>query len=47
MAVALEQLMSDDGLRERLIARGLDRAARFSWEKSVEQTWSVYQGLLI
>jgi glycosyltransferase involved in cell wall biosynthesis len=47
MAVALEQLMSDDGLRERLIGRGLDRAARFSWEKSVEQTWNVYQGLLI
>jgi glycosyltransferase involved in cell wall biosynthesis len=47
IARALEQLMSDDGLRERLIARGLGRAAQFSWEKAAEQTWKVYQGLLI
>lgn len=47
IARALEQLMSDDGLRERLIARGLDRAAGFSWEKAAEQTWKVYHKLLI
>jgi glycosyltransferase involved in cell wall biosynthesis len=47
MAAALEQLMTDDGLRERLIVRGSDRAAQFSWEKAAEQTWKVYQGLLI
>jgi glycosyltransferase involved in cell wall biosynthesis len=47
IAAALGQLMVDDGLRERLIERGLDRAAQFSWEKAAEQTWKVYQGLLI
>ena len=47
IAAALEQLMNDGGLRDQLIARGLDRAAQFSWEKSAEQTWKVYQGLLI
>ena len=47
IAGALEQLMSDDGLSERLIARGLDRAVKFSWEKAAEQTWKVYQKLLI
>jgi glycosyltransferase involved in cell wall biosynthesis len=47
MAAGLEQLMSDDGLREGLIARGSARAAQFSWEKAAEQTWEVYQGLLI
>ena len=44
LAAALERLMSDDGLREQLIARGLERAAQFSWEKAAEQTWKVYQG---
>jgi glycosyltransferase involved in cell wall biosynthesis len=47
IGVGLERLMRDDGLREELIARGLDRATRFSWEKAAEQTWNVYQGLLI
>jgi glycosyltransferase involved in cell wall biosynthesis len=47
ISAGLEQLMNDGGLRDRLIARGLERAARFSWEKSAEQTWNVYQGLLI
>jgi glycosyltransferase involved in cell wall biosynthesis len=47
LAAALERLMVDEGLREQLVARGLIRAAEFSWEKTAEQTWSVYQGLLI
>jgi len=47
LAAALEQLMVDEGLREQLVARGLIRAAEFSWEKAAEQTWNVYQGLLI
>jgi alpha-1,3-rhamnosyl/mannosyltransferase len=47
IAVGLERLMGDEGLREQLIARGLDRVAGFSWQKAAEQTWNVYQGLLI
>ena len=47
IAAALGQLMGDESLREKLIARGLDRAAQFSWEKAAEQTWNVYQEMLI
>lgn len=47
LAAALGQLMGGGELREKLIGRGLDRAAQFSWEKAAEQTWNVYQGLLI
>ena len=47
IAVGLERLMGDEWLREQLIARGLDRVAGFSWQKAAEQTWNVYQGLLI
>jgi glycosyltransferase involved in cell wall biosynthesis len=47
LAAALGQLMGGGELREKLIGRGLDRAAQFSWEKAAEQTWSIYQELLI
>lgn len=47
LAAALGQLMGGGELREKLIGRGLDRAAQFSWEKAAEQTWNVYQKLLI
>ncbi|MBZ5594534.1 MAG: glycosyltransferase family 4 protein [Acidobacteriia bacterium] len=47
LAAALERLMRDQALREELMARGVDRASRFSWEKAAAQTWEVYQGLLI
>jgi len=33
-------------LREQLTRAGLARAQTFSWEKSVEATWQVYQELL-
>lgn len=46
IAAALERLMGDDELRKQLIARGLDRAAGFSWEEAAKQTWNVYQGLI-
>jgi len=45
LAAGLCELMGD-GLREQLIARGLNRAAGFSWERAAEQTWKVYQGLM-
>ena len=47
LAAALGQLMADEGLRERLAAGGLKRAAGFSWEKAAEQTWAVYQKLRV
>ena len=47
IAAGLKRLMAEDGLRGQWIARGLERAAQFSWEKAAEQTWNVYQSLLI
>lgn len=43
---ALEQLAEDQDLRIRLAQLGRQRAAAFTWEKAVEQTWSAYRELL-
>jgi glycosyltransferase involved in cell wall biosynthesis len=46
LASALLRLATDQSRRGELIARGLDRAKQFPWEKAVEKTWAVYQELL-
>jgi glycosyltransferase involved in cell wall biosynthesis len=46
IAAALERLTQDDVLRTELRPRGLIRAAEFSWQKAVAQTWTVYRELL-
>lgn len=38
---ALERVLEDDDLRRRLRARGLERAARFTWSRTAELTWRV------
>jgi glycosyltransferase involved in cell wall biosynthesis len=43
---ALGRLTADPGLRDSLRDGGLDRAARFSWERAAAETWAVYQGVL-
>jgi len=42
LAGAMERLLRDDRLRSDLRERGLERAARFSWEKAARQTVEVY-----
>ena len=39
-AVALRRIVSDDDLRERLRAAGLERAKQFSWDRSAQRTSS-------
>ncbi len=46
IATALARLAADEVLRERLAARGLERARQFTWESAVERTWAVYRELL-
>jgi glycosyltransferase involved in cell wall biosynthesis len=46
IAEGLRRLTADTALREQLTRTGLARAQEFSWEKSVEATWKVYQELL-
>lgn len=45
-ADALERVMSDDDLRERLRATGLERAARFTWERTARRTDDLLGSLL-
>ena len=40
------RLASDSVLREKLIQAGAVRTREFTWEKSAESTWEVYQELL-
>lgn len=43
LAGALERLLADPALRERLRAAGLARAAAFSWERTARETLAVYR----
>lgn len=45
LAAALESLLEDEAIRAALIARGLARAARFSWAETARQTRAVLQGV--
>ena len=42
ITAALEEVFSDEALREQLIAAGRINARRFSWERAARLTWQVY-----
>ncbi len=43
ITVALWRVLTDQALRETLRAKGLQRAAAFSWQRAAEQTMAVYR----
>lgn len=43
---AMEQIMTDEGLRHDLIERGLARAQRYTWKNSAEILYALYERLL-
>ncbi len=43
MAVAMWRVISDEGLRDTLSKKGLNRAKAFSWEKAAKETLEVYR----
>jgi glycosyltransferase involved in cell wall biosynthesis len=43
---ALSRLAADPNLRDRLTTLGHARAAEFSWDRTVRETWDVYSELL-
>ena len=45
--LALERIVSDTSLRERLITHGKERIKHFSWEKCAEDTLAVYRKVLL
>jgi len=42
LAGTLKQMLSDQGLRERLAAAGLERVKQYSWERVAEKTYALY-----
>ena len=46
IALGVERALDDEALRAELVARGLARARRFSWDRSVEATHSAYMKVL-
>jgi glycosyltransferase involved in cell wall biosynthesis len=46
MRVAIERLLGDAALREELVRRGRERAARFTWERTAELTAAAYERAL-
>jgi glycosyltransferase involved in cell wall biosynthesis len=46
LTAGLRQMAEGSDLRERYRARGLVRAAGFSWERTISKTWAVYGELL-
>jgi alpha-1,3-rhamnosyl/mannosyltransferase len=43
LAEALERVLTDPALRDRLRHAGLERARAFSWERTAAQTLAVYR----
>lgn len=43
IAHGIRQLVQDGTLREELRRKGLERARRFTWERTAESTWAVLQ----
>lgn len=46
MAENIYQLLIDYNLREEVMNKGLDYSKKFTWEKTVDETLKVYEGLL-
>jgi glycosyltransferase involved in cell wall biosynthesis len=46
LADAITRGLTDPGLRESMIARGLAQAARFSWARAARETADVYHTAL-
>ena len=42
-AAAIETLLADSGKRAEMVRRGLEHAARFTWERAAEKTIEVYE----
>ena len=46
IARALDRALNDGTLRVQMRERGLEQAARFTWEKAARETLAVYQKVL-
>jgi len=46
IAAGLNRLIAEEGLREELSRRGLERSRGYTWESAANETWGVYRELL-
>jgi glycosyltransferase involved in cell wall biosynthesis len=46
IATAIDRLLHEEGLAERLAAAGVEQAANFTWEAAAERTVSAYRRAL-
>ncbi len=46
IAIQMERLLTDNGLRQKLIKGGLEHTKRFSWERTARQTYLLYKEVL-
>ena len=46
LAKAMHEILNNDGLREDMIKKGLERAKLFSWEKCAKEVLEVYEEVL-
>ena len=46
LASALRQMLSDEGLRERLAVAGLARVEQYSWDRVAEKTYELFRRVL-
>jgi glycosyltransferase involved in cell wall biosynthesis len=46
LAESLRTLLTDDTLRETLMARGFEQAAQFTWKKAAVQLKEIYDDML-
>jgi glycosyltransferase involved in cell wall biosynthesis len=40
---AIEQVVNDSGLRDKLRVKGFERAQQFDWQETARRTLSVYE----
>jgi len=43
---AMLRLAGDEELQSQMRAKGIERAGHFSWERTAEQTWQIYQEVI-
>jgi glycosyltransferase involved in cell wall biosynthesis len=46
LAQAMHRVLTDSVVRDELRAKGLARAAQFTWERTAQETMKVYQSVL-
>lgn len=47
LVAKIKSVLSDENLRNNLIKKGLTQAKKYSWAKMAQQTWEIYQNVLL